>query len=221
MSRQKLNRFDELATLENVIEHGDERYPLIKSNWKSSIFQNQQPINLELACGRGEYTVGLAEVFPHENFIGVDIKGERIWKGSTAAIEKGLENVAFARTFILDLEQIFDAGEIKDIWIIHPDPRPRDRDEKRRLTYHRFLDIYKRIQGGKGCIHLKTDNLILYEWTLNEILPNRTDIQNLHFTNDLHNSVYLKDHHGITTKYEKKFSSVGETIKYLRFEWKI
>jgi len=221
MSRQKLKRFEDLKNRHNVIEYDDERYKTIKSNWAKEIFKNSNPINLELACGRGEYSIGLAKEFPEENFIGIDIKGERLWQGSTKAIEEGLENVAFARNFILDLEQMFEEGEVKDIWIIHPDPRPRDRDEKRRLTFHRFLDIYKKIQGGEGRVHLKTDNTPLYDWTLHEVLAKRTDIKNLHFVDDLHNSVYLKEHYGISTRYERKFSKAGETIKYLRFEWKV
>ncbi|WP_375577795.1 tRNA (guanosine(46)-N7)-methyltransferase TrmB [Marivirga tractuosa] len=220
MSRQKLKRFEDLRNRHNVIEYDDDRYPNIKSNWGKYIFQNENPINLELACGRGEYSIGLAKEFPNENFIGIDIKGERLWQGSTKALDEGLGNVAFARNFILDLEQMFAEGEVNDIWIIHPDPRPRDRDEKRRLTFHRFLDIYKRIQGGTGRIFFKTDNTDLFYWTLNEVIPSRDDIKDLHFTDDLHNSVYLKEHYGISTRYERKFSKVGETIKYLRFEWK-
>jgi tRNA (guanine-N7-)-methyltransferase len=220
MSRQKLKRFEDLKNRHNVIEYGDERVSHIKSNWGSEIFRNSNPINLELACGRGEYSIGLAKEFPNANFVGIDIKGERLWQGSTKALEEGLENVAFARNFILDLELMFAPGEVKDIWIIHPDPRPRDRDEKRRLTFHRFLEIYKQIQGGEGRIYFKTDNTDLFNWTLHEVLAEREDINDLHFTDDLHNSVYLEEHYGISTRYERKFSKVGEKIKYLRFEWK-
>ncbi|MBK6264234.1 tRNA (guanosine(46)-N7)-methyltransferase TrmB [Marivirga sp. S37H4] len=220
MSRQKLNRFKEIGERENIIEREDDRFDIIKGQWNKLLFKNENPINLELACGRGEYTTGLAKVFPNENFIGIDIKGERLWKGSTQALEEELDNAAFLRTFILDLEQSFVAGEVKDIWIVHPDPRPRDRDDKRRLTYHRFLDIYKKIQGGKGRIYFKTDNTDLFDWTLNEVLASRTDIMDLHFTKDLHKSDYIKEHFGITTRYENKFSIIGEKIKYLRFEWK-
>lgn len=221
MSRQKLVRFKEIGERENIIEKEDDRFLAIKGQWAESVFKNQNPVNLELACGRGEYTVGLAKVLKDQNFIGVDIKGERLWKGSTQALEDGLNNAAFLRNYILDLEMCFAPGEVNDIWIIHPDPRPRDRDEKRRLTYHRFLDIYKNIQGGTGTIYFKTDNTDLFRWTLNEVIPNRTDISNLHFTEDLHNSEYINEHHGITTRYEKKFSMVGEKIKYLRFQWKV
>jgi tRNA (guanine-N7-)-methyltransferase len=220
MSRQKLVRFQEIGERINIVEKGSQRFQQIKGNWNSLIFQNDNPVNLELACGRGEYTIGLSKVFPEQNFIGVDIKGERLWKGSTHALEENLLNAAFLRNYILDLEEAFAPGEVNDIWIIHPDPRPKDRDVKRRLTYHRFLDIYKRIQGGKGTIYFKTDNTELYLWTLNEVLPARTDIANLHFTEDLHKSKYLGEHYDITTKYELKFSEKGETIKYLRFEWK-
>ncbi len=221
MSRQKLHRFKEIGKRDNIIQREDERFSAIKGQWNKQIFKNNNPVNLELACGRGEYTTGLAKAFSDKNFIGIDIKGERLWRGSTSALEEELDNAAFLRTFILDLEQSFEPGEVNDIWIVHPDPRPRDRDDKRRLTHHRFLDIYKKIQGGKGRIHLKTDNTNLFKWTLNEILASRTDISDLHFTEDLHKSDYLAEHHGITTRYEKKFSLIGEKIKYLRFEWKV
>lgn len=138
MSRQKLKRFEDLRNRHNVIEYDDDRFPTIKSNWGKKVFGNSNPINLELACGRGEYSIGLAKEFPNENFIGIDIKGERLWQASTKAIDEGLENVAFARNFILDLEQMFAEGEINDIWIIHPDPRPRDRDEKEGLPFTAF-----------------------------------------------------------------------------------
>ncbi|GAA5031036.1 tRNA (guanine-N(7)-)-methyltransferase [Marivirga lumbricoides] len=221
MSRQKLVRFKEIGERENIIEKEDDRFQHIKGNWAQTVFNNANPVNLELACGRGEYTVGLAREIPDQNFIGVDIKGERLWKGSTQAIEEDLKNAAFLRNYILDLELCFATGEVNDIWIIHPDPRPRDRDEKRRLTHHRFLDIYKNIQGGIGKVYFKTDNTDLFRWTINEVLEQRNDICNLHFTEDLHNSEYANEHYGITTRYEKKFSLKGEKIKYLRFEWKV
>jgi tRNA (guanine-N7-)-methyltransferase len=221
MSRQKKTRFKEIAERYNVIERQTERFEKLRGNWKIDHFKNNNPINLELACGRGEYTVGLAKHFPDENFIGIDIKGERLWKGSTESLNHNLENTAFLRTFALDLEQSFESNEIKDIWIIHPDPRPRDRDEKRRLTHDRFLDIYKKIQENDGTVYFKTDNTDLFQWTLDEVLSKRDDIKNLVYTFDLKNSELLEEHYGITTKYEKKFEAEGEKIKYMKFQWKV
>ena len=220
MARSKLLRFKENEVRDNVLQPGKPKIEQVKGKWGLLQFKNDHPINLELACGRGEYSIGLAKEFPNENFVGIDIKGERLWQGSTAALESELYNVAFLRTHILELEKYFAPGEVQNIWIIHPDPRPRDRDEKRRLTYHRFLDIYKRIQGGTGKIHLKTDNTDLFNWTLEEVLPNRTDVTDLHYTYDLKQSELMEEHFGIETKFEKKFEAIGEKIKYLRFEWK-
>ena len=221
MSRQKLPRFKEIGKRDNVVQRDTEQFEQIKGNWNQEIFKNTNPINLELACGRGEYTIGLSKEFPNENFIGIDIKGERLWKGSTEAINNGLNNAAFLRTFALDLEQSFNTDEVKDIWIIHPDPRPRERDEKRRLTHPRFLEIYKNIQQKGGRVFLKTDNTQLFQWTLDEVLSKRDDIEELVHTFDLKNSALLNEHYGIETRFEKKFESKGEKIKYLRFKWKV
>ena len=221
MGRQKISRFKEIGERNNVVERETPLFEEIKGNWQKQIFNNDHPINLELACGRGEYTIGLAKEFPSENFIGIDIKGERLWKGSTEAIENGLDNAAFLRTFVLDLEQSFSTAEVKDIWIIHPDPRPRDRDEKRRLTHPRFLEIYKSIQQAGSRVLLKTDNTGLFQWTLEEVLKHRDDIEDLVYTYDLKKSPLLEEHYGIETRFERKFESKGETIKYLRFKWKV
>ncbi|MCR9085057.1 MAG: tRNA (guanosine(46)-N7)-methyltransferase TrmB, partial [Cyclobacteriaceae bacterium] len=143
MSRKKLVRFKANEENPNVVQEGKPIFEEIKGQWRARQFQNQNPLVIELACGRGEFTVGLARVFPHQNFIGVDIKGSRIWKGSSTATEEGLENVAFLRTQIQLLDKFFDQGEIDELWITFPDPFPRDGDEKRRLTSDRFLDMYK------------------------------------------------------------------------------
>ncbi len=220
MSRQKLSRFKEIGDRYNVIERDTARFEDLKGNWSAHHFKNDAPISIELACGRGEYTVGLAKQFPDENFIGIDIKGERLWRGSSEALELELENAAFLRTFALDLVQSFGQKEIKDIWIIHPDPRPRERDEKRRLTHHRFLDIYKELQVASGTVFFKTDNTDLFRWTLEAVLFKRNDIQDLEYTWDLKSSDMLAEHYNITTKYEQKFEAVGEKIKYMKFKWK-
>ena len=139
--KRKQERFKIIEERSNVIEPTKTLYQTIKGNWRSSLFKNENPITLELACGRGEYSIGLGQLFPAKNFIGVDIKGERIWKGSTQAEEQQLTNVAFLRTQILLIENFFAEGEVNEIWMTFPDPRPRKRDVKRRLTSPRFLDM--------------------------------------------------------------------------------
>ena len=166
MGRNKLKRFEQNATNENVIEVGKAIFDTIKGNWNENQFKNENPITLELGCGNGEYTVGLSSLFPERNHIGVDIKGSRIWRGSSDAIEKGLKNAAFLRTSILDLEKFFDSEEVSQIWITFPDPRPKKGDAKRRLTSPRFLDIYKRLIKKGGKLHLKTDDRPLYDYTI-------------------------------------------------------
>jgi tRNA (guanine-N7-)-methyltransferase len=217
--RKKLVKFQANHDAPNVLEMGKPLYETIKGKWREEFFKNTNPVCLELACGRGEYTVGQARLFPERNYVGVDIKGDRIWKGSSAALEEGLTNVGFVRTQILLLEKFFDACEVEEIWIVFPDPRPRDRDEKRRLTHPRFLEMYKRIARPDAWIRLKTDNTGLFEYTL-EVLKSRTDIRDLEFTFDLYHSELLPEAHGIRTKYEHLFEAQGHDIKYLKFRFK-
>ncbi|HEY3404816.1 MAG TPA: tRNA (guanosine(46)-N7)-methyltransferase TrmB [Ohtaekwangia sp.] len=216
--KRKQERFRTIEERANVIEPSKPEYHQIKSKWGKDHFKNDNPITLELACGRGEYSVGLGKSFPDKNFIGIDIKGERLWKGSTLAMEQKLDNVAFLRTHILLVENFFDQAEVDEIWITFPDPRPKKRDIKRRLTNSRFLNMYKRIVKGGGYIRLKTDNTQLYEYTLEE-LQGRNDIFDLQFTPDLYTSELRAECFDIKTKYEEEFSAKGEKIKYLRFHF--
>jgi tRNA (guanine-N7-)-methyltransferase len=216
--KRKLERFKEIETLPNVIEPSKEVYHYVRGKWNADFFKNENPITLELACGRGEYTIGLAKLFSNKNFIGVDIKGERIWKGSSQAVAEGLQNVAFLRTMILLIENFFDEREVSEIWITFPDPRPRKRDIKRRLTSPRFLEMYKRILKPGGYVRLKTDNTGLFEYSL-KTLQSRKDITDLVFTDDVYNSELRPDCFDIRTKYEEEFASKGEKIKYLRFRF--
>ena len=218
MSRKKLVRFAQNEANPNVIQAGKPLFESIKGNWHEVQFQNANPIVVELACGRGEFTVGLGREYPHQNFIGVDIKGSRIWKGSSTATAEGLNNVSFLRTQIQNLDQFFAEGEIAELWITFPDPFPRDGDEKRRLTSPKFLDMYKPLIQKQGLVHFKTDNTGLFDYTL-ELVQSREDIQVIEFTHDFYQSEMKDDHHGIKTRYEKIFSEKGEKIKYLKFRF--
>ena len=214
MGQKKLIRFEAIKGYENVFE-----YPLnAKGTWKD-FFKNNNPITLELACGKGEYAVGLGKMHPNRNFIGIDIKGNRIWRGATNALELGLTNVAFIRSLIDKVPDYFNPTEIDEIWITFPDPFPRDGDEKRRLTSPKFLDMYKPMIKKGGLVHFKTDNTGLFDYTL-ELVQSRDDIEVLAFTHDFYQSEMRDDHHGIKTRYEKIFSDKGEKIKYLKFRFK-
>ena len=202
-----------------MIEPGKELFAKIKGFWNELYFVNKNPITLELACGRGEYSVALAKLFPRRNYVGVDIKGDRIWKGSTLAVEHNLQNIGFLRTNILNIDFFFSVKEIDEIWITFPDPRPKKRDVKRRLTNNRFLDLYKFVLRQNGYVRLKTDNTALFEYTLQE-LQARNDIDDLAFTSDLYDSSLRPECFDIKTRYEEMFASKGEKIKYLRFKFK-
>ena len=217
--RKKQERFDDNRLNRNVIQAGKEIFETIKGKWNSVFFENDHNIILELACGRGEYSTGLGAVYRDKNFIGVDIKGNRIWIGSKKARLEGLDNVAFLRTQIDHLGKFFEPGEINEIWIVFPDPRPKNSDEHRRLTSPKYLDIYKKLMIPGGVIHFKTDNTLLFDYTL-QLLESRDDIQDLRYTWELYASEFAKDHHGIKTKYEYQFAEQGEIIKYLKFRFK-
>ncbi len=214
--KNKLFRFAVVAQRDNVLERGKELYTKIRGNWNELYFKNSNPITVELACGRGEYSVGLAKQFPDRNFIGVDVKGDRLWKGSTLAVEQSLTNVAFLRAQIVDIESFFEPGEVDEIWLTFPDPRPRKRDVKRRLTSIRFIDSYKKILKTGNYFRFKTDNTPLFDFTL-EQLSYRSDIDDFQFTYDLYESALRPECFDIKTRYEEMFSAKGEKIKYLRF----
>lgn len=216
--RKKKNRFEDNQVSRNVIESGKEIFECIKGNWRSELFKNDNDIVLELACGRGEYSTCLGAIYKDKNFIGVDIKGNRIWVGSKKAKLENLENVAFLRTQIDHLEKFFDPDEINEIWIVFPDPRLKYSDERRRLTSPKYLEIYKKLMKIGGLIHLKTDSTSLFDYTLG-LLENRTDVQDLEYTWELYHSDLAKDHHDIKTKYEHQFTGQGEVIKYLKFRF--
>ncbi|WKN43651.1 tRNA (guanosine(46)-N7)-methyltransferase TrmB [Tunicatimonas pelagia] len=215
--RSKLARFAENAQRKNVVEPGKPIFTSIRGNWHS-YFENDHPIILELGCGHGEYTVGLATLHHQKNFIGVDVKGARIWKGSRDAEVLQLTNAAFLRIRILQLTESFAEQEVAGIWITFPDPHPKEKEEKRRLTSPRFLEMYKQVMQPGSWVHLKTDNLALYEYS-REVLKEREDVHNVICTDDLYHSDLYGLEQQIETTYERKFARRGIPIKYLRFQF--
>lgn len=217
----KLEKFADFNVFPNCFTFYFEQIPQGfdgKGKWHQDVFKNQNPIVLELGCGRGEYTVGLAENNPNKNFIGVDIKGNRIWTGAKHALDHHLNHVAFLRTRIDFIEHGFAAGEISEIWITFPDPQPNKPRERKRLTNKLFLDRYKKILKPGGLVHLKTDNTGFYEYTLEVIQENNLKL--LLATNDLYNNCPADRQEliNIKTYYEKLFTAKGEKIKYCCFQ---
>ena len=217
--KNKLFRFAVIADRDNVIEPGKDLFTKMRGQWNELYFGNKNPITVELACGRGEYSVALANQFPDRNYVGVDIKGDRIWKGSTLAVEQKLSNIGFLRTNILNIDYFFAEHEIDEIWLTFPDPRPKKRDVKRRLTHPRFLALYKKVLNPSGYLRFKTDNTDLFKYTLEE-LQLREDIDDLVSTEDVYQSSLRDECFDIKTRYEEMFASKGERIKYLRFRFK-
>jgi tRNA (guanine-N7-)-methyltransferase len=220
MAKRKLERFAEVGTFNNVFHVPfDPAFGGIdkKGKWCIDYFKNNNPIVLELGCGKGEYTVGLAQKYPNKNFIGVDIKGNRIWRGAKTALEKKMTNVAFVRTRIDFIERCFAEVEVNEIWITFPDPHPAKGKSKKRLTSPSFLKRYKNILTVGGLVHLKTDSSLLYEYTL-EVLK-----ENNYKTGDSTSDLYattraeLDEAKAIQTYYEKKFLQQEIPICYLRF----
>jgi tRNA (guanine-N7-)-methyltransferase len=221
LTKRKLQRFAEIGTFDNVIQPSwDEQLKghALKGNWNETFFKNDNPLVLELGCGKGEYTVGMAEKFPEKNFIGVDLKGN--WRGAKTAIETGLKNVAFVRTRIEMIQAVFGKDEVAEIWITFPDPQPQESREKKRLTSMKFLNLYRNILVPRGVINLKTDNAGLYRYTFDLVTENKMEV--LDATDNLYASKELKTANieslwSIQTFYEKKFSAQGHAICYLKF----
>ena len=216
----KLEKFADFERFQNCLSFGFDDIPSgfsQKGRWLEKQFQNQSPLVLELGCGRGEYTVGLAENNPHKNFIGVDVKGNRIWTGAKHAIDYHLNNVAFLRTRIDFIEHCFDKNEVDEIWITFPDPQPQKTRARKRLTHPMFLNRYKNILKPGGIIHLKTDSTSLYEYTMEVIdtlkLPLHWHTNHLYQNCPAERSELIQ----IKTYYEKLFTDKGENIKYIQF----
>ena len=222
MSKNKLEKFAENKTFFNFFQPSYDELKAngfaLKGKWNSDFFKNDNPIILELGCGRGEYTIGLAEMFPDKNFIGIDRKGARMWKGCKMSIENTMKNVAFLRTQINHIANYFGENEIDEIWITFPDPQPKRSKVNKRLTSPLFLDFYRKIIHANGIIHLKTDDDSLYSYTLEviedlgaELIEKQADIHVFPNPNDT-----LK----IETYYEKMWKEEGKSIKYIKFTLK-
>jgi tRNA (guanine-N7-)-methyltransferase len=213
VGKDKLKRFAELETFSNVVQ----LVPKFRGTWNTNYFKNSNPIVLELGCGRGEYTVNLSRLYPHKNFIGIDIKGARIWRGAKTGIEENIQNMAFLRIEIEKLEEHFSKEEVDEIWITFPDPQPQISREKKRLTYDRFLMMYKKILKPNGIVHLKTDNDGLYEYTLEKIKEFNFNI--IQHSADLYKEPWLDELLSIQTTYEKIYRDKGKNINYLKFQF--
>ena len=225
--RNKLQKFAEVRTFPNVYQNFDtkEAQPLLlgatgkvdlKGKWQTHHFQNDYPITLELACGRGEYSLDLARRYPLRNFIGVDIKGARIWKGATIALQENLTNVAFLRTKIELINPFFAKDEVDEIWITFPDPFLRESKARRRLTAPNFLERYRFFLKKSGLVHLKTDDPTLYEFTI-ETLEADPQVTILYQNDDIYSQPLLFEELETKTYYEKMHLAKGRTIKYVQF----
>jgi len=225
MGKNKMARFAENKTLPNVFQPTREEALAdfhLKGKWRSNVFKNDHPIVLELGCGKGEYSVGLAKAFPEKNFIGIDIKGARFWYGAKEAIEKNLTNVAFLRTQIELITHFFAAGEVDEIWITFPDPQIKYRRTKHRLTHPDFLARYKEILKPEGVIHLKTDSEFLHGYTLGLLQGLGQEI--LFANHDIYGAPEFDPEtpllREIKTYYESLFEAKGKTITYIKFRIK-
>lgn len=219
MSKNKLARFAENETFSNLFQHTsynirEEGFPM-KGKWNSEYFHNDHPIVLELGCGKGEYSIGLAQRYPQMNFIGVDRKGARLWRGCKTALELQLANVAFLRTAIDDIFYYFSENEVSEIWITFPDPQPTK--ERKRLMSPNFVSKYRHFLKPGGVMHLKTDSRLLYEY-IREIIPQQ-QWQMLEDLEDVYASGQSSILTEIQTFYEKHWLAGGSTISYV--SWKV
>ena len=218
MGKNKLQKFAENETFSNLLQPTNEEvfrkdHP-IKGKWNKTFFKNSNPIVLELGCGKGEYTINLSKMYPNKNFIGVDIKGARLWKGAKEATEKSMPNVGFVRTRIEHITSFFANHEVSEIWITFPDPQPRK--PRKRLSSSRFLTRYQQFAKPNALVHLKTDSQELHEYTKALVEQNGLNFQIC--TNNLYGSNIVDDILSIRTFYESMFLEQGKPITYIKFE---
>ncbi len=220
-SKNKLKRFEENKTFDNVIQPTREEILNsfnLKGNWHS-LFKNNNPIVLELGCGKGEYTVALAKIHPERNFIGIDIKGARFWRGAKTATTEKLENVIFLRTQIELVEKVFASGEVAEIWITFPDPQIKYKRTKHRMVNTNFLKMYQNILTENGLVHLKTDSEFLHGYLLGILHEGKHEVLYAH--HDIYNSSGApKEVTAVQTFYEKQYLSQNKAITYVRFRTK-
>lgn len=217
MGKNKLQKFADMASYPHVFEYPFsvvENVPFeMKGKWNKEFFKNDNPIIIELGCGRGEYTVGLGRMFPDKNFIGVDIKGSRMWSGATDSLNEGLGNVAFLRTNIEIIDRFFAEGEVSEIWLTFSDPQMKKATKRLTSTY--FMNRYRKFLKPDGIIHLKTDSNFMFTYTKYMIEENKLPV--LFVTEDLYHSELVDDILGIQTYYEQQWLERGLNIKYIKF----
>lgn len=217
MAKNKLQKFAEMDTFPHVFQYPhaalQERGFPLKGRWHADVFENDRPITLELGCGRGEYTVGMGRLFPERNFIGIDIKGARMWAGAKESFQTKMTNVAFVRTDIEQIARFFAPGEVAEIWITFPDPQMKK--VNKRLTSTRFMRLYSEILSANGIIHLKTDSPFLFAYTNEMIKVNDYTVQQS--TDNLYRSGQTDEILSIRTYYEQQWLERGLNIKYIRF----
>jgi tRNA (guanine-N7-)-methyltransferase len=217
VAKNKLRKFEEMSAYSHVFQYPfavlQEKGFEMKSKWNELFFENNRPIVIELGCGKGEYTVGLAKLFPEKNFIGIDIKGARIWSGATQAQRENLKNVAFIRTHIELIDRFFASGEVSEIWLTFPDPQMSK--VNKRMTSTRFMKLYSRILKENGEIHLKTDSNFMFTYTCEMVKANRFPV--LVQTDNLYESQLADKILSIRTFYEQQWLDRGIPIKYIRF----
>jgi tRNA (guanine-N7-)-methyltransferase len=218
VGKNKHKHFAENLTFDNFFQ---DRYHQIcdgfklRGNWNKQFFMNPGPITLEVGCGKAEFTVHLASKYPQQNFVGIDVKGARMWRGAKDCQERGLKNTAFIRTHIQNMALYFGPKEVNQIWIPFPDPQPNKPSERKRLTSPNLLNVYAKILSPGHTIHLKTDSQFLYDYTLEVIA--RDNHQLLFETNHLYESGFEGDVAQVKTFYENHFLAQGFTIKYIQF----
>ncbi len=220
-SKNKLKRFNENKTFRNVVEPTRDEVLNntldLKGKWNEKFFKNSNPIVLELGCGKGEYTVGLAKKYPDKNFIGIDIKGARFWRGAKTAVEEGMNNVGFIRTQIELIDYIFENEEVDEIWITFPDPQIKYKRTKHRLTNHDFLQRYQKILKSNGIVHLKTDSEFMHGYTLGLLHGEGHEV--LYANHDIyHNEGAPEVVTSIQTFYEKQYLEKNKPITYIQFK---